>query len=370
MRIAHENRATFLSTSRVAARSSLLEAALSSDGEGIRLFCDELASSDARDFSFEGVMQSASMQDAVWSNDYFRLFNQALCRNSAHDSWRPVPDRVRLITQDEHLRWDGVAGNNLTDHLSCYSTVKEDSRTGAQLARAVNAPMVLQVRFCNRNPGLTFYKDLFQFDLRVLGRAPDGVLVFRYRCIAAVRLRANPDDYDTLRLYHPDGELLRHSPGKFPWSDDWRVQDGGQYALFFVRIDSVSCDVRLLPADLLHPDAEDVRIARSAAKTPRESQATLPQGSTAATEGPQFRSFYRGYRGRGGHSVPQPKTRSAAGRNATPTEGPAAPPGEDQRRPRIQEQVQPRPRSPQNARPRPRVPQSVQPRSHRDLQRR
>ena len=325
---AHENRTAFLSGSRKAAQSSLLEAALSLNSDGIWLLCDELASSDAPNFSFESLMQSASMQDAVWSNDYFRFFNQAFCGSSAHDSWHPVPDRVRLTTQDEHLRWNGVASNNLADHLSFYSTVKEDARTGSRLARPVNAPMVVQVRFCNEKPGLTFYKDLFQFDLSVLGDAPSGVLVFRYRCIAVVKHRATPTGHDTLRLYHVDGELLAHpSRGKFPWSDDWRVHDGERYSLFFIRTDSVSCDVRPLPADLFRFDAEDVRIAGSA-KTPRESEATLPQASAAATAGPVdaivSQSRLPPLRGRG-HGRPQTTRPAAASRDATPAKGPVAP---------------------------------------------
>jgi hypothetical protein len=257
----HKSRQRFLSAEETAGQSTLLTAALSLDLEEASRLCDQVESTHELDqLTFESLMSSDPMVRAVWRNDYFRFFNQAFCRDSKDAPWHKIDPRVQLLTQEEFLSWDGLEQSNLGDYLGYFSHSIRDNESGAELLRFGNAPMVIRLRFSNKRQGLGFYNDLFAFDLRIVNSCPDDPSVFHYRCIAVVRLRGTDEGHDTLRLYSVDGDLFHPSPKGFPWSDEWRVHDGGQYMLFFVRMDIVPTELSPLSESLMRQDAEDCRI--------------------------------------------------------------------------------------------------------------
>jgi hypothetical protein len=289
----YKSRRRFLSAEETDGQSTLLTAALSLDPEEASRLCDQVESAHELDeLTFQSLMSSDPMVRAVWRNDYFLFFNQAFCRESKDAPWHEIDPRVQLITQEEFLSWDGLEATNLGDCLGYFSQSIRDNQTGAELLRFGNAPMVIRLRFSNKKQGLGFYNDLFAFDLRIVNSSPDDPSVFPYRCIAVVRLREAEEGHDTLRLYSVTGDLFHPSQKGFPWSDEWRVHDGGEYMLFFVRTDIVSTEVPPLPESLMQRHAEDFRITTREALAvlketrQRRRKAGISAASNASVRGP------------------------------------------------------------------------------------
>ncbi|AEO67381.1 uncharacterized protein THITE_109854 [Thermothielavioides terrestris NRRL 8126] len=239
----------------------LLAAALALHADVAAGLCTRIQNSlSPHQLTFESLMTSDSMQAAAWSSDCFRFFNESFWRVTDLAPWRDVPGHIKLPTDQEFLTWDGSGPGSLSDHVSRFSHLIQHIETGYQLVRFVNAPPVLRLRFSTQDRNLSFYGDLFEFRLRLLRVAEDDPAEVTYRCVAVVRLRDAPDGQDSLRLYRVDGSVYQPR-NEAPWSHDFRVQDGGQYMLFFVRSDALPIDVKPLSDGLYHPNAEYSKIA-------------------------------------------------------------------------------------------------------------
>lgn len=259
-----EDRKRFLDLDpQAVAQSMLLSAAVTLEPDTSSQLCAELQRTlTPEQLTFHSLMTSDAINHAVWSNEYFRFFHPALYRESREQEWGPVPDHAMPIqSEDAFLRWNGVKGEGgLSGYLNFYSNVLKHSETGHQIFRPGSAPLVVRLMFCNMAKDVRFYRDLFHFTLNLVGASERKA--FSYRCLAVVKLRAGLEGHDTLRLYKPDASLFRPQDGRFPWSNEWSVEDtenrGDTYMLYFIRTDILPAAPPLgpIPGDLKRPRAE------------------------------------------------------------------------------------------------------------------
>jgi hypothetical protein len=242
----------------------LLKAVLFLEPEVCAAYCRQIEDGHSpEELAFERLMTSKEMEDIVWANDYFRFFNHTLRRTSERSRWFKLEDPVPL-SDKEYLRWSTNYRVKLSDHLNFWSNIIIDTVTGEQTVRFGNAPMILRVRLSAAKDGVEFHRDVFEVELGVMHASPDLPLRYTYRCIAVVKLRETPDGHDTMRLYRVDGEPMRTSQA-FPWSNEWRLHDGGEYMLFYVRTDMLPADSLPLPQvpKPMTRSAENVSLSRN-----------------------------------------------------------------------------------------------------------
>jgi hypothetical protein len=264
------------------AKNTLLTAALSTDRAVASELCQRLQDSlDPDKLSFERLMDSEAMQTTAWKTRYFCFFGDSYQRDSKQEPWRPLPDSDMPVTEKDFLIWDGVQETTIGKYLSIFSTTLIHQVTGYQMVKFTNAPLVLRIVFTNESPTLAFYRDLFQFTLRLATRGVAPPRAYSYSCAAAVRVRTTPDGNDTLRLYNSDGSPFRPEGGLLPWSDAWRVEDEDKYVLFFIRSDAFPED----PAPLAESnhDTEGLELVRLA---PMDEIRKVPEQQAAGVSPP------------------------------------------------------------------------------------
>ena len=244
----------------------LLTAALSLDRDVAAELCHGLQSSLPVDqLSFERLMGSMIMKATIWESLYFRFFLDSYERASKEEPWRVLPVSAMPTTEENFLTWDGVLKGTLEEYLGLFRGPLIHDSTGKNLLMFTNAPLVLRLVFANKSDTFRFRRDMFRFTLHIATPGPCAPEAFQYSCAAVVRLRSAEDNNDTVRLYNSDGSHFHSGVGRFPWSNEWKVEDGAKYMLFFVRFDAFPQD----PAPL----ESFVRADKSAFTQPFVSQA-------------------------------------------------------------------------------------------------
>ncbi|KAK3987087.1 hypothetical protein QBC44DRAFT_310651 [Cladorrhinum sp. PSN332] len=218
-----------------------------------------------RGLGFCDLVNSESMIDHCWKKPMFRtvrasalMFKNELGTWNEYEGEEAVEYDV-LPGSNGVFRWDGVhptsrGGKTLSDWINAYFGVFEltSDEEVAKACRAPSAPWVIRLRYSSKAEHLRFHHDLSYFELAI----PDGPRPTRiaYRCIAAVKLREREEGNDTVRLYETDGIAYAPKSHQFPIDNDWSVEDGGEFFLFYYRTNVKLVPNEPVPRDTVHPD--------------------------------------------------------------------------------------------------------------------
>ncbi|KAK3361841.1 hypothetical protein B0T24DRAFT_684075 [Lasiosphaeria ovina] len=189
--------------------------------------------------SFEQLMEGKQMLDTIWADPRFAL-SLPLFRDSDINLSRLLEIYLGARADRGLLRWDGKEGS-----LSAWmgSRFAENyTPDSATLKTIPGRPWVVRMRLSNTSK-LRLYQDLARFKVpryQVAEEAVEGNPQYikrgydYYSCVAVVKLRDRDTASDTLRLYSEKGTRLAFK-FTFPWSEEWLVEDGGEYMLYFAR---------------------------------------------------------------------------------------------------------------------------------------
>jgi len=252
---------------------------------------------------FSQIIESNAMIEEFWCKPQFCFVRtyQGLF-NDCPEDWVDLPPTTDVLPADDGMfKWDGVqkpprGGSTLSDwinsHFGLFGFESHEFLT--RVRRTPRAPWVVRLRYSSRNPNLRFYHDLSYFELQIRQDPPQRIA---YRCIAAVKLRNGADDYDTIRLFDSDGIWYLPNGEVFPMNERWKVENGGEFMLFYLRTNVHLKDNEGVPWDdlpSLHPMAQQRRrlrgwlaeALRTPSSPPRRQKAHTPdnmsgQGASA-----------------------------------------------------------------------------------------
>ncbi|KAK0714086.1 hypothetical protein B0T26DRAFT_804687 [Lasiosphaeria miniovina] len=189
--------------------------------------------------SFEQLMEGKHMLDTIWADPRFSM-SLPLFRDSGVDRSRLLEIYLGARADRGLLRWDGKEGGSLSAWMS--SRFAENyTRDAATLKTIPGRPWIVRMRLSNTSK-LRLYQDLARFKVPRYQVAEDAVEKspqyvkrgYYYSCVAVVKLRDRDTAADTLRLYSKKCTRLIFD-FTFPWSEEWLVEDGGEYMLYFFR---------------------------------------------------------------------------------------------------------------------------------------
>ncbi|KAK0610932.1 hypothetical protein B0T14DRAFT_570863 [Immersiella caudata] len=228
----------------------LLAAALISDREETMQKAKEaLAASQSTPesipWAFETLISSDAVEKTVWQKKIARLWLPRWSIDA--ETKKPVlePDCWKNAAELSIISWNGLNAGSLSevcqDHVDRNRVVVPGGET-----RAACWPSVIRVHYTSENPEVRFRRDLWQLEISMqqldLGKGKlqqftDAETV-SYRCIAAVRLRDQPEGTDSLRIYNSLGmEILPESRAdRTLWGPKWNIQKEGKYQLFYVAV--------------------------------------------------------------------------------------------------------------------------------------
>ncbi|KAK0718618.1 hypothetical protein B0T26DRAFT_752523 [Lasiosphaeria miniovina] len=191
--------------------------------------------------SFEQLMEGRQMLETIWADTRLAL-SWPLFRES--DTNLPRLLEIYLAARADRglLRWDGWEAGSLSQWMG--SRFAENySPDSATLRTVPGRPWFVRLRLSNTRR-LHFHQNLARFRVprhQLVDEGGDGNPQYLgrgsgcYVCVAVVKLRGRDTSYDTLRLYSERGTRLTYNYA-FPRSDQWLVEDGGEYMLYYVRI--------------------------------------------------------------------------------------------------------------------------------------
>lgn len=109
-----------------------------------------------------------------------------------------------------------------------------------------NFPCFFALKYVSTNKDRRHYHDLSHFFMRI-GQPDSPVCCSRYEAAVVVRLRDDQNGLDSLRLYGKWSTPLYELQEKLsaPWSNDWMIEQGGEFLIFYVRND---CPVEMPPS--------------------------------------------------------------------------------------------------------------------------
>ncbi|KAK3361741.1 hypothetical protein B0T24DRAFT_640012 [Lasiosphaeria ovina] len=193
----------------------------------------------AANTKFEKIMENKTMAETIWSNELLCPFKPVF-RKAGETAWVPMQNYLGVMGFMGMQIWDGKKRDSLSGFMACQIGQFSPNEQGTDPAVIPLCPLIMRVRYHSPDPGLDFIRDLSNFKIKKFSFKEGGGAVQSgyayYNCVAVVKFRAGQDG-DTVRLYTVNGQPIVPKDGKFPWSGDWRMENGGEYMLYYVRSD-------------------------------------------------------------------------------------------------------------------------------------
>ncbi|KAK3399542.1 hypothetical protein B0T20DRAFT_351281 [Sordaria brevicollis] len=164
---------------------------------------------------------------SFWSQEGLFTLGFTMVREPPDGQWHQITERCL------DLIWDGKT--TLEDYISSLQGYRSRPDGSFVMISVFGAPDVLPVLY--RPEGgqriHNFYDQIRGFTVK-LEHYEDG-LDIGYRLIAVVRLRGEADPCDAVRLYRPNGLLVRPTTETDYFPTSWRVSSSEPYMLFYAR---------------------------------------------------------------------------------------------------------------------------------------
>ncbi|KAL0475847.1 hypothetical protein QR685DRAFT_513877 [Neurospora intermedia] len=191
--------------------------------------------------SFEALILSRPYWRSLWNHPRFSLYDPCTYSRHLEGPYRTSRRSYNPINcgGQPHFTWDGAESQTLGERIDEYFghfEFKDSKNRTVYQTRTLANPHVVSLRYSSTNPNRHFYNDLSHFELPVMD-VHHTVANIRYNAVIGVRLRDEQQSFDSVQLYHRVRFPTKntHEPLGPPWSDDWQLEDGGEFMMFYVR---------------------------------------------------------------------------------------------------------------------------------------
>ncbi|KAI0473331.1 hypothetical protein GGR56DRAFT_654135 [Xylariaceae sp. FL0804] len=211
--------------------------------EAITDLCPNWATSDLDATSFRRLFTSDALTEALWSlHDHLLFDNRSWMLHPGETRWAYLPREPAVIVKQSLISYDGETdlGRRVSELFGFFK-----APDGSQRVVLPNMPTFVRVLYTPHSNMASRYASLQHFEVRAPNVIPveqDGTMRLEeerafYSLVAAVRLRALPEEPDLVRTYKIPVTYVAPPEDGLPLvDDDWQLgRPGHSYMMLYAR---------------------------------------------------------------------------------------------------------------------------------------